>query len=251
METQSGGEKKSVNYYRRYMGDYMRDTMHLSMLEHGAYNLLLDATYATEKPLPADYEGLNRLCRAMSSAEKKAAKAVADQFFPIQADGFRHNHRASKEIGIAQSTIAKQRDSGVKSAKKRWVNDGLTHKSTDELTHGLTNPPAIQPPTTNHQEKEKPLSGEPDAAAEVLDYLNASCQAAFEPVDANLRLIRSRLAEFGRERLLRVVDAKVREWRGTDQAMYLRPKTLFNATNCANYIGQLNGVATAPKGPSW
>ena len=34
-------------FYKRYLGDYQRDTGHLSMLEHGAYTLLLDAFYAT------------------------------------------------------------------------------------------------------------------------------------------------------------------------------------------------------------
>jgi uncharacterized protein YdaU (DUF1376 family) len=31
-----------VNYYERHLGDYAKDAGHLSMLEHGAYSLLLD-----------------------------------------------------------------------------------------------------------------------------------------------------------------------------------------------------------------
>ena len=136
-----------MNYYRRYVGDYMRDTMHLSMTEHGAYNLLLDATYATEKPLPEHYEALYRVCRAMSRAEQDAVKSVADQFFPIGVDGLRHNPRADREIGMAQSTIDKQRESGVNSAAKRWSTNRSTHNKTNEYTDRS----AIQPPTTIHQ----------------------------------------------------------------------------------------------------
>ena len=43
-----------VNYYERHLGDYARDTAHLTMVEHGAYTLLLDRYYATESPIPAD-----------------------------------------------------------------------------------------------------------------------------------------------------------------------------------------------------
>lgn len=128
-----------MNYYRRYLGDYMRDTMHLSIMEHGTYTLLLDAQYATEKALPSAYEALYRLCRAMTKAEQEAVRSIADQFFPLDEDGGRWNPRAKREVAIAQSTIEKQRKSGVESAAKRWSTDGSTHA------------PTIQPPTTNHQ----------------------------------------------------------------------------------------------------
>lgn len=142
-----GRADKDLNYYRRYMADYGSKTASLSLAEHGAYNLLLDICYSTEKPLPAAYEALYRLCRAMSKAEQEAVKSVADQFFSIGKDGLRHNQRADDEIAKAQATIAKQRESGVESAKKRWSTD----ESTDGSTHNLTNGSAIQPPTSNLQ----------------------------------------------------------------------------------------------------
>lgn len=141
------GEPRTLNYYRRYLGDYMRDTMHLSITEHGAYGLLLDACYATEKPLPKDYEALYRICRAMNASEQAAVRVVADQFFVIGDDGLRHNDRAEREIGVAQSTIERQRASGLDSSVKRWGKDKSTDKSTEESTDGES----IQPPTTNHQ----------------------------------------------------------------------------------------------------
>ncbi len=132
-----------MNYYRRYVGDYAKKTASLSLAEHGAYNLLLDECYSTERPLPGDLESLYRLCRAMTRVEQDAVRKVADKFFPVGADGLRRNPRAGEEIAVAQSTIEKQRESGVKSAAKRWSTDGSTHNSTDA--------DAIQPPTSNHQ----------------------------------------------------------------------------------------------------
>lgn len=87
-----------MNYYLRYPGDYSRDTGLLSLAEHGAYGVLLDHYYSTETPLPADTEKLCRLARAMSEIEQSAVASVADKFFPVGADGLRHNKRADKEI---------------------------------------------------------------------------------------------------------------------------------------------------------
>ena len=94
--------------------------------------------------------------------------------------------------------------------------------------------------------KETTLSGRPDAV-EVLDYLNQKAGRAYRPLDVNLRLIKGRLAESSLSECKAVIDAKVAEWaRDPKMAQYLRPNTLFNATNYAQYVGQLgpaSGVA--------
>ena len=41
-----------MNFYKRYIGDYLRDTLRLSMIQDGAYGRLIDVYYAEEKPLP-------------------------------------------------------------------------------------------------------------------------------------------------------------------------------------------------------
>jgi uncharacterized protein YdaU (DUF1376 family) len=53
-----------MNYYERHLGDYAKDTGHLSLLEHGVYTLLLDRYYATESGIPED-QG-HRIARAVS-----------------------------------------------------------------------------------------------------------------------------------------------------------------------------------------
>lgn len=103
-----------MNYYERYCGDYGRDTAHLSIMEHGAYALMLDAYYSTERPLPGDYETLYRMCRAMTSAERSAVRSVAEQFFQKGADGLRRNPRAEREILKAAARIAAARANGAK-----------------------------------------------------------------------------------------------------------------------------------------
>lgn len=87
-----------MNYWKRYAGDYLRDTGHLSVTEHGAYTLLLDHYYSKRNPLPSSIDALCRLCRATTKLEQDAVKAVAEEFFALEDDGLRHNPRADREI---------------------------------------------------------------------------------------------------------------------------------------------------------
>ena len=78
-------------------------------------------------------------------------------------------------------------------------------------------------------------------AREIIAFLNAKTGRNYRAVHANLNPICARLKEGATEVELRqVVAKKAREW-GNDEVMekYLRPKTLFNATNFAQYQGEL------------
>lgn len=105
-----------MNFYKRYLGDYARDTAHLSLMEHGAYQVLLDTYYATDGALPADPDELYRIARAMTPAERKAVDRVAGQFFAVNGDGSRHNKRADEEIAAAVAYA----DAQAMRANKRW-----------------------------------------------------------------------------------------------------------------------------------
>jgi len=108
-----------MNWYPRYPGDYMRDTAHLSLVQHGVYNVLLDHYYATGGPLPDSANDLIRICRAFTPEEQQAVKLVADQFFPINGDGLRHNKRADNEVAKS----AARSEKACASAERRWHKD--------------------------------------------------------------------------------------------------------------------------------
>ena len=106
-----------MNYYERYVGDFQRDTGHLSCAEIGVYDRLLDHYYAIEAPLPADNPALCRIARAMEKVEQDAVQRIADEFFPIADDGLRHNVRADREITKAQNRIRSSKENGKKGGR--------------------------------------------------------------------------------------------------------------------------------------
>lgn len=79
-----------MNYFEKHIGDYIRDTVSLSMLEDGAYNRLIDQYYQSEKPLPADKKEVYRLARATSTPERKAVEYVLQRYFQLGDDGYHH-----------------------------------------------------------------------------------------------------------------------------------------------------------------
>jgi uncharacterized phage protein (TIGR02220 family) len=92
----------------------------------------------------------------------------------------------------------------------------------------------------------------PDVASqsrEILEYLNRITGRRFRPQPATLKPIQARLNQgYSVARLKEIALLRSEEW-GKDEKMmqYLRPKTLYNDTNCANYDGILeNGVDDAP-----
>lgn len=153
-----------MNFYHRYPGDYMRDTKHLSLAEHGAYSLLLDTYFSTEEPLPRDYEGLYRICSAMTKAEKAAVKSVVDQFFPVAQDGKRHNKRADKVIAEAQPKILAAQENGKRGGRPK-NKEGTEQKPSGLLEETQEEPNGKAHLNQNHIQNQTPkpdISGEPD-----------------------------------------------------------------------------------------
>ncbi|MFM9438068.1 uncharacterized protein YdaU (DUF1376 family) [Janthinobacterium sp. CG_23.3] len=77
-----------MNFYDKHIGDFIRDTVSLTMLEDGAYNRMLDQVYQTERALPLDKKEVYRVARATSAAERKAVDYVLAKFFHATDSGY-------------------------------------------------------------------------------------------------------------------------------------------------------------------
>lgn len=129
-----------VNYYPHHIGDYLRDTAHLSLLEHGAYRRMLDLYYASEKPLPLDTSWLCRLVRAEHETEREAVEFILTHFFVKCEDGWR-SKRADAEIKSADKRTKAARVNGKKGGRPL----------TQRVTTGLAKPNLADNPNESSQ----------------------------------------------------------------------------------------------------
>lgn len=163
-----------MNFYKHYLGDYLRDTADLSLLEHGAYRLLLDHYYATEKPLPAVIETLYRVCGAVRKDEQHAVRAVAERFFPVGEDGLRHNKRADEEIGKRAVQAETNRATG-----KRGGRPKKTEQETERITESVS---AEKTERETESVSEMKPNGNPNHSQKRLSVSNETGGQAADPI---------------------------------------------------------------------
>lgn len=147
-----------MHYYKFNIGDYRRDTGHLTMLEHGAYRQLLDSYYLNEQPLPIDDAILMRTHSARSADEMQAIRNVLKDFFVCTDAGWIHNH-CTRVIGEYHT----KSDKAKESANARWGNKHAIPAKQDAnamRTHSEGN--ANHKPLTTNQHKEPSSPGKPD-----------------------------------------------------------------------------------------
>ena len=127
-----------MHYYTFNIGDYRRDTFHLTLLEHGIYRQLIDTYYLNERPLPADPAVVMRTHSARTKDEKAAVLAVLENFFFLTPEGWIHNG--------CEKTIEKYREKSAKarvSAESRWckrnANASETQCESDANHKPITN----------------------------------------------------------------------------------------------------------------
>jgi uncharacterized protein YdaU (DUF1376 family) len=105
-----------MNFYKRHLGDYLKKTSHLTLLEHGVYTRLIDVYYTHEKPIPDDKAA--RLIGARSKDEQQAVRDVLAEFF-ILRDGNWHQSRCDEEIANASKAEADDGDELKESRESR------------------------------------------------------------------------------------------------------------------------------------
>jgi uncharacterized protein YdaU (DUF1376 family) len=170
-----------LNYYPHHIGDYAKDTRHLSMIEDGAYRRLIDVYYSHELPLPKDEAAVCRLVCARGREEKAAVGTVLREFFKLTDEGWRHK-RCDEEIAKAQCKARKASES----AGMRWHSERNANASQAGMrTHSEGNAPNSQEPRTNSQ-KPKIQKANGSAFAPP-DWIPKEAWQGFEAMRAKIR----------------------------------------------------------------
>ena len=129
-----------MHYYPKNIGDYRRDTMNLSLLEHGVYTTLIDHYILNEEPISLDHLDVCWTIGARTDNEKTAVCLILSKFFIKTDEGYRHK-RCDEEIAKYHA----KSDKAKESINKRWNKDTKVIRTYNE---GNTN----QEPITNNQE---------------------------------------------------------------------------------------------------
>jgi len=158
-----------MHYYQHSIGDYRRDTTHLSLLEHGIYRQFLDTYYLSESPLCANHAELMRTHSIRNADEVQAAEFVLKDFFTLTEFGYVHK-RCSVEIELYKA----KSDSAKASADTRWAkhreskNNNLAGIKCETDANALRTQSEgnanHKPLTNNHKPIEKQKNSSPDGS---------------------------------------------------------------------------------------
>lgn len=129
-----------MHYYKRHLGDYAKDTGHLSALEHGVYTLLLDWYYANERPIPPDKA--TRIARG----NPDETQTVLSEFFKLTDSGWVHSY-ADRVIAEYNVKAERNREIGKLGGRPK-------PKANPEETQTVSKPNPEETLATSH----KPLT---------------------------------------------------------------------------------------------
>ena len=152
-----------MNFYKRHIGDYIKATAHLSLLEHGIYNRLLDVYYTRESGIPEEQAA--RLIGARSPAEKAALQSVLSEFFQL-VDGEWRQSRCDEEIAAANEKAERNREVGKKGGRPRKMGSEKEPRNNpdgfcEEPKHNPSQTPVTsnQTPSSDSDPSDLPQSG--------------------------------------------------------------------------------------------
>lgn len=136
-----------MHYFKRNIGDYHKKAGRLSMLEHGAYTLLMDACYDRER-FPTMDEAID-WCWARSDEEIAAVKFVLTKFFTLEGEQYTQQ-RIADEIESFHEKSEKNKQIALDREAKRRAKRAPGEHETCTDGHLTTN----QEPLTSNQEEQ-------------------------------------------------------------------------------------------------
>ena len=155
-------------WYPRNPGDYRRDTAHLTLEQHGAYNLLLDFAWDHDGLIPKDFPSMARIL-GVHTNKAKTLWGFLSPFWYETRGGFRQK-RVDKELEKAIDISKERADAGrlgglakAKQLHKQMPSKSQPHKDT------LNTSPSLFPENSSSQSKGEVFSSSEPAQAPAAD----------------------------------------------------------------------------------
>ena len=131
-----------MHYYKKNIGDYYKKAGRLTMLQHGAYLLLIDSCYDREK-FPTLEEAID-WCWASTKEEIEAVNFVLTKFFTLDGDVYEQK-RIKEEVEKYQENCSTNRQIAIDREKKKREGSTGQSRSVDD------SPPNQEPRTKNQE----------------------------------------------------------------------------------------------------
>lgn len=144
-----------MHYYERNIGDYYRKAGRLNILQHGVYNLLIDACYDREC-FPESIEEAIDWVWAETDDELNAVEFVLKKFFKFE-DGFYVQNHIKEDLDNYKAFLEKQTENGKKGGRppKQKKSDNLANNG-NELGNSSLNNETQNNPTETQNNPNKP-----------------------------------------------------------------------------------------------
>lgn len=140
----------AMNYYKRHIGDYLKDTAHLTLLEHGVYARLLDVYYTREGPIPDDQAA--RLIGARTKEERDALAAVLLEFFEAADGSVWVQPRCERELAAKEAKAETNRVNGARGGRPKKQ----THSEPNNNPQKTQTVSGINPAETHGETQAEP-----------------------------------------------------------------------------------------------
>lgn len=220
-----------------------------SLLNNSGISLTAKGLYAFMRGKPPAW---NFTIRSMAKQLKEGETAIRNALSELRGSGWVVYVKRSNGTGVYQLLW-----DGPKTEEPSVDNQVMAEPKPENPNVG--NPMKGKPtriskkePIARKIDKEPIVELKPDVAEKVIQYLNDKSGRQYKAVPSNKKLIEARIKEGATPKdLVAVINRKCAEWLDNpEMAQYLRPSTLFGATNFNNYVGQLNTPLPAKRADS-
>lgn len=204
-----------MHYYKRNLGDYAKKAGRLTMLQHGAYTLLIDSCY--DREVFPTLEQAIEWTWASTEAEVEAVKFVLNRFFTLDNDGQYVQDRILAELlNYHKNADINKRIADEREAKRK-------EKRTNRAQDVDEPPPNQEPRTKNHKPLDTPVGVSVDVWQ---DFVKLRKTKKAPVTDTVVKLIQkeANLASWSLEQAL--AECVVRGWQSF-KADWVKPKPTF------------------------
>lgn len=151
---------KTDTWYPMYPGDYLKDTLDLTLEEDGFYTRALNQVYINKGRIPVEPERLQRLLRVNRVQFNRCKWILAKYFYQVGKEY--GNARADIEIAKAQGRSELAAEKGKRGNEKRWGKPRPSDRTGDPTSEATAIPVRSPSARSSSSPSDPPFKSPPE-----------------------------------------------------------------------------------------